>query len=192
MLDPLIGMIIPWAPNFAPRGWAFCAGQLLSISQNTALFSILGTTYGGDGQTTFALPDLRSRVAIHPGQGPGLSNYELSETAGVETVTLSLNTLPTHTHGVSQAPTLQINATTNNGNQPLPAPTHRLAATRLSTGQNVNLYSDSPANTQLGGLTLSGAPTTQNTGGNQPHENRQPYQVLNYIIALEGVFPSRN
>jgi microcystin-dependent protein len=192
MEDPLIGMIIPWAPNFAPRGWAFCQGQVLPIAQNTALFSILGTTYGGDGQTTFALPDLRGRVAIHAGQGPGLSNYALGQAAGVENVTLLSSQLPTHTHNVAAAPTLQINATTSNGGQPLPSATRRLAAVKLSNGTNVNLYSDAAPNTQLGGISLSGTPTTQPTGGSQPHDNRQPYQVINYIIALEGVFPSRN
>src|SRR6185295_12464655 len=112
MSEPFIGMIVMFAGNFAPRNWAFCNGQLLSIAQNTALFSILGTTYGGDGRTTFALPDLRGRVPIHPGQGPGTSNYSLGQQGGVENVTVTQNQLPAHSHGV--------NAVAQGGNQASP------------------------------------------------------------------------
>src|SRR3954465_13916452 len=112
MATPFIGQISLFGGNFAPRGWAFCKGQLLAISQNTALFSILGTTYGGNGQTTFALPDLRGRVPIHFGQGPGLSSYALGETGGAETTTLTVNELPAHTHAVS--PRASNNAQTTN------------------------------------------------------------------------------
>lgn len=170
----MIGEIRLFAGNFAPRNWAFCNGQLLSIAQNTALFSILGTTYGGNGQTTFALPDLRSRVPVHPGQGPGLSNYVLGQTAGVETVTLTQNQLPSHTHAV--------NAVANGGNQA--APTGNLPAVE-STGTSQN-YSNAAATGQMGPNMIG------NTGGNQPFTVVQPYQCLNYIIALYGIFPSRN
>jgi microcystin-dependent protein len=165
--EPFIGSIILFAGNFAPRGWAFCSGQLLPIAQNTALFSILGTTYGGNGQTTFALPDLRGRAAIHPGQGPGLSNYSLGEAAGVEAVTLLANQMPVHQH---VQPASNAEQDTNRPNNAVPARGGVYAAS-----------SD--------GATLD--PTTA-AGGNQPHENRPPYLAVNYIIALEGIFPSRN
>ena len=170
----MIGEIRLFAGNFAPRNWAFCNGQLLSISQNTALFSILGTTYGGDGRVTFALPDLRSRVPIHPGQGPGLSNYVLGQTGGVETVTLTQNQLPSHTHSV--------NAVANGGNQA--NPTGNLPAVE-STGTSQN-YSNAAATGPMSAGMIG------NTGGNQPFSVVQPHQCLNYIIALYGIFPSRN
>lgn len=170
----MIGEIRLFAGNFAPRNWAFCNGQLLSIAQNTALFSILGTTYGGNGQTTFGLPDLRGRVPIHPGQGPGLSNYSLGQTAGAESVTLLQSNMPAHNH--------LVNAVASGGNQA--APTGNLPAVE-STGTSKN-YSDSSATAQMNPATISPA------GGNQPFSVIQPYQCLNYIIALQGIFPSRN
>jgi len=163
-----------FAGNFAPRGWAFCNGQLLSISQNTALFSILGTTYGGDGRTTFGLPDLRGRVPIQPGQGPGLSNYVLGQKAGTENVTLTQNQLPSHNHAV--------NAVAEGGNQA--SPEGNLPAVE-STGTSKD-YSDAAATSQMNPGMVG------NTGGNQPFSVVQPYQCVNYIIALQGIFPSRN
>jgi microcystin-dependent protein len=165
--EPFIGSIVLFAGNFAPRGWAFCNGQILSIAQNTALFSILGTTYGGNGQTTFALPDLRGRVPVSQGQGPGLSNYSLGETAGVESVTLLQQQMPTHTH---TQPASNGQQTTNRPNGAVPAQ----GGVYASAGDGSALDPTSPA------------------GGSQPHENRPPYLALNYIIALEGIFPSRN
>lgn len=171
MSEPFIGMIVMFAGNFAPRSWAFCNGQLLSIAQNTALFSILGTTYGGNGQTTFALPDLRSRVPLHPGQGPGLSSYSLGQSAGTESDTLNTNQIPAHVHTFAQ-----------------PA----------SDGEAAE--GGSPANTvpAKGGYYLAtpdvfmqGA-NTGPTGGSQPFSIIQPYLCVNFIIALEGIFPSRN
>ena len=167
MSEPFLGEIILFAGNFAPRGWAFCNGQILSIAQNTALFSILGTTYGGNGVTTFALPDLRGRVPVHPGQGPGLSQYDLGQVGGSETVTLSVNELPQHTH---RQPATNAEQTTNRPNGALPA--------------RGGVYGAVSDDSLLG-------PTTP-AGGNQPHNNIQPYLALNYIIALEGIFPSRN
>ncbi len=166
MAEPFIGQIILFAGNFAPRGYALCAGQLLPIAQNTALFSILGTTYGGNGQTTFALPDLRGRVPIGPGQGPGLSNHDLGEVSGEESHTLTVGELPQHSHLPQVA----------NGGQT----TNRAAG---GVPANGGVYSTSP--------NASGAPTGP-AGNNQPHNNLQPYLGLNYCIALEGIFPSRN
>jgi microcystin-dependent protein len=165
--QPFLGEIILFGGNFAPRGWAFCNGQLLAISQNTALFSILGTTYGGDGQTNFALPDLRSRVPTHFGQGPGLSPYVLGQTGGTENVTLNVNQMPAHTHS---QPATNGEQTTNRPNAALPA--------------EGGVYSN-----ESDGSTLH---PTLSSGGSQPHNNIQPYLTLNYIIAIAGIFPSRN
>lgn len=169
MAEPFIGQITLFGGNFAPRGWAFCSGQLLSISQNTALFSILGTTYGGNGQTTFALPDLRGRVPVHPGQGPGLANRTLGESSGNENVTLQTEQIPAHGH--------LFRATTTSANSRIP--TGRI----LAAGPNA--YGNG-ADTQLSNNVV------RNTGGGQPHNNMQPWLGVNYIIALEGIFPSRN
>jgi microcystin-dependent protein len=188
--DPFIGTVMPWAPNFSPRGWALCQGQLLAIAQNSALFSILGTVYGGDGRTTFGLPDLRGRVAIHPGNGPGLSPYLLGAQSGQETVALGTNTIPSHTHAVSQDKGFEVLATTHDGNQQAPSPTDRLSAAKLTFGVDANLYSNVAEDTTLGGLQTSGALALNNAGNGQAHQNRQPYLVLNYVIALVGVFPS--
>lgn len=171
--EPLLGEIKLFAGNFAPRGWALCDGQLLSISQNTALFSLLGTTYGGDGRTTFALPDLRGRVPIHAGNGPGLSSKSLGELSGTETNVLSISNLPSHSH--------TINAVSEDGNESSPA-------------------GNLPAGTKLLDKEYSGASATAtmnasmvgNTGGNQAVNNMQPYLTVNYIIALQGIYPSRN
>jgi microcystin-dependent protein len=174
MATPFIGQISLFAGNFAPRNWAFCNGQLLSIAQNTALFSILGTTYGGNGQTTFALPDLRGRVPIHAGQGPGLSSYTLGQAAGEENHTLIQNEMPAHTHGA--------NAVASGGNQASPA--SGLPAIE-STGTSLD-YSSAAANASMSGSMIGIA------GGSQPHNNMQPYLTVNYIIAVQGIFPSRN
>ncbi|MEQ1822294.1 MAG: tail fiber protein [Fimbriimonadaceae bacterium] len=173
MADPYIGelKLVPY--NFAPRGWAFCAGQLLPIAQNTALFSLLGTTYGGNGVSTFGLPDLRGRIVVHPGQGPGLSNYDQGERAGVESVTLTQSQIPAHNHLVQV-----------NGNPPTQA-TAPGAFAAQTAGTVGNTY---------GTVTTGNMPsaTIATVGGSQPHSNEQPYLTLNYVIALEGVFPPRN
>jgi microcystin-dependent protein len=168
MSEPFLGEIRIFGFNFAPRGWAFCNGQLLAISQNTALFSLLGTTYGGNGQTTFALPNLQSRVPVHFGQGPGLSSYSLGQAAGVESVTLIASQLPAHNHTVNASTQSDIT-----GN-----PTGNFPAGGASY--------DTTANTTMNGAMVGGG------GGNQPHENLQPYLALNFCIALAGIFPSRN
>lgn len=172
-MEPLLGQIMLFGGNFAPRGWAFCNGQLLQISANTALFSILGTTYGGDGRTTFALPDLRGRVAIHAGTGNGLTPRQIGQASGTETVTLTINQMPAHTHMVnpkySNAPG-QINPANN-----YPA---NLGAPNAVYGAS----GDGP----MGNAIVS------TSGGSQPHENMQPWLCINYIIATVGVFPTRN
>lgn len=170
-MDPFLGEIRMFGGNFAPRGWAMCNGQQLSVAQNTALFSILGVTYGGNGQTTFGLPDLRSRVPMHFGQGPGLSSYTLGENAGSESVTLLTSEMPMHTHALGCASNAALTSS--------PDPAGKFMANTDPT----NSYADTTDS-------MSGPLTT--AGGSQPHENRQPFLCINFIIALEGVFPSRN
>lgn len=185
-MEGMIGEIRLFAGNFAPRAWAFCDGQLLPISQNSALFSILGTTYGGDGRTTFALPDLRGRAALHPGHGPGLSPYRLGQKGGVETVTLNTTQIPSHTH--TATPQLQFAqpATNQPATSTSPGPTVRPGTTQVPG------YSQGPATTTLAQGPITGTVAVGNTGGNQSHENRQPWLAVNYIICMQGVFPSRS
>ncbi|WP_371225816.1 phage tail protein [Roseovarius sp. 2305UL8-3] len=169
-MEPFIAQIMLFGGNFAPRGWAFCDGQLLPISSNSSLFSILGTTYGGDGRTTFALPDLRSRVPMHAGHGPGLSSREIGDKVGVEEVTLSTAQMPPHGHELNV-----LNAPADNDR-----PTGDLLA-------RSSIYSATTT------PTVALNPTTiADTGGGQSHENMQPTLCINYIIALEGIFPSRS
>jgi microcystin-dependent protein len=173
--NPFVGEIRMFAGNFAPNGWAKCEGQLLPISQNTALFSLLGTFYGGNGSTTFALPDLRGRAPIHQGQGPGLSEHYLGEMSGSNTVTLDITQLPAHNHTV--------NAVSANGNQNEPS-YYNLPANTLSTDKE---YSDATTN-----ITRMNATMISVAGGSQPMNNIQPYITVTYIIALQGVFPPRS
>jgi len=169
MSEPFLGQLQQFGFNFAPRGWAFCNGQLMSIAQNTALFALLGTTYGGDGQTTFAVPDMRGRISLHMGQGPGLTNREEGEASGNESVTLLSTQMPQHNH--------LLNASTGQKLVSIPAANNFGA-------------SDSFTNATLDSVLDPG--TVGLTGGNQPHENRQPFLVINWCIAVEGIFPSRN
>ncbi|MBE7691391.1 phage tail protein [Tenacibaculum finnmarkense] len=190
----LIAEIKLFAGNFAPRGWAFCDGQLLAISQNQALFSLLGTTYGGDGRTTFGLPDLRGRVAIGPRNGPGLSNYRLGQKGGAQTVTLNTTNLPNHTHTATftqTSGTSTIPAVAEEANSDEPT-NNKLAIPNIG-GAN-KIYSNATTDTSLtdSTATVTGNVQIGATGGQQAFENRQPYIALNYIIAIEGVFPSRN
>ena len=174
-MEPFLGQIILFAGNFAPRGWAFCNGQLLSPNQNSALFSILGTIYGGDGRTTFALPDLRGRVPISPGQGPGLSNYKLGAKGGVEEVVLTEGQLPSHKHGaVAHA----ANPVGRGGESDSPNNHYWAVEGKYATNKNTEMATD--------------AVETLSTGGGLAHENRQPYLAVNYIIALQGTYPSRS
>jgi microcystin-dependent protein len=182
MSQPFVGQIALFPYNFAPRGWALCAGQLMSISQNTALFSLLGTMYGGNGTSTFALPDLQGRVPISAGQGPGLSNYTQGEEGGVENVTLLSTENAIHNHS--------LNATTDGATVPA-ASGNQLAhgqAGSVHTGfTKANVYSSANPNTSL-----SPGSAISFTGSSLPHNNIQPYQVLGYYIALQGVYPARN
>lgn len=174
MSEPFIGEIRVFGFNFAPRGWALCDGQLLPIAQNTALFSLLGTIYGGDGRTTFALPDLRGRAALHQGNGPGLSPRAIGQRSGSETNTLSVNQLPSHTHQV-RAFGGPGNANTAPGN-----------VWSNDAGNQSATYNSGAANANMGSSALA------NTGGNQAVNNMQPFLVVNYCIALTGIFPSRS
>ena len=171
MSEPFIAEIRIFAGNFAPRGWAFCNGQLLPIAQNTALFSIIGTTYGGDGRSTTALPDLQGRVPMHPGRGPGLTERRLGQRGGVETVTLSEEQMPNHTHTVR--------VTAGPGNRPGPA--------NAIFGRALGGLPYRPPESMVANADQTLAPA----GGSQPHNNVAPYLTMNYIIALVGLYPSR-
>ena len=195
MNDLYLGEIILFAGNFPPRSTAFCNGQLLAISQNTALFSILGTTYGGDGRTTFALPDLRGRVPVQPGTGPGLSTRKLGQRTGQETHTLTINEMPYHNHLATLdngSASIKINA--GDGTTNSPQGNFLAKGTVPGVGPvaaNVaNIYS--PTSNSTMAADLSGTPTIGNTGGSLSHNNMQPWLGLNYIICTQGIFPSRS
>ena len=173
MADPFVAEIRIFPFNFAPKGWAWCDGQLMPLSQNTALFSLLGTTYGGNGKSNFALPDLQGRAPMHPGQGPGLSLHDLGETGGSETVTLLESEIPSHSHTPR--------ASSDDGD--LKAPTNTRVLARSSNGF---LYQNSDA-----GIQPMSAQALTSAGGDQPHNNMQPYLTLYFCIALQGVFPPR-
>lgn len=179
--DPFMGEVVLFAGNFAPRGWAFCEGQLLPISQNTALFSLLGTTYGGDGRTTFGLPDFRGRLAIHAGRGPGLQQWRLGQKGGAETETLTLNELPSHTHTATSTTEIAVD---------ISAGEEGVGNGQVITSE-INAFNvDATVDASLAGVSSSA--TVSNTGGSQAHNNVQPSLVLHYIIALQGTYPSRN
>ncbi len=169
MSQPFLAEIRPFGFSFAPRGWAFCDGQLLSIAQNAALFSLLGTSYGGDGQTTFALPDLRGRTSVHPGSG-----IQLGEQSGAETVTLNANQLPAHSHPVMASADLVTAA----------SPSDAVLGAKGRGG--VDVYA------AAGSLTPLAPGAVDSTGQGQPHGNMQPSLVVNFCIAIEGIYPSRN
>jgi microcystin-dependent protein len=169
--EPYLGEIRIFGFNFPPQGWALCNGQTLSISQNAALFSLLGTTYGGNGTTTFALPDLRSRVAVHQGQGAGLAAYSAGQAGGTESVTLLPAQMPAHTHSVHA----------NNN----PAAARRPEGRALAQA-NTDIYVAAPDTS-----TVMDAGMLGEAGGNDPHPNIQPYLVLNFCIAMQGIFPAR-
>jgi microcystin-dependent protein len=175
MADPFVAEIRIFPFNFAPKGWAFCDGQLLPLSQNTALFSLLGTTYGGNGKSNFALPNMQGNAPMHPGQGPGLSLHDLGETGGTETVTLLESEIPSHPH------TLRGNFNTADINDPSPARSLARSGTGFlyQSNTSANLVMMSP-----NALALA--------GGDQPHNNMQPFLTLNFCIALQGVFPPRS
>jgi microcystin-dependent protein len=173
MADPFVAEIRIFPFNFAPKGWAWCDGQLMPLSQNTALFSLLGTTYGGDGKSTFALPDLQGRAPMHPGQGPGLSLHDLGETGGSETVSLLESEIPAHSHSIvaSQGDGLERNP----------------PAQLLATGIGISIFNDAAGNP----LVMTAPEALAPAGGDQPHNNMQPYLTFYFCIALQGVFPPR-
>lgn len=172
MADPFLAEIRIFPYTFAPNGWAFCDGQLMPLSQNTALFALVGTIYGGDGKSTFALPDLRGRAAMHPGLGPGLSEYSQGQMGGAETVTLIESEIPAHLHTLSAS---IMNGTSNNAQN-----------RRLAKAASGSLYKTAGTpNTSLNATSLTPA------GGDLPHNNMQPYLTFNFCIALMGVFPQR-
>lgn len=177
--DPFLGQITPMGFNFCPRGWAATNGQLLPIASNTALFSLLGTIYGGDGRTTFALPDLRSRVPVHVGSGPGLSTYTLGSRGGTETTTMTINQMPSHTH---QGGILVV---------PQQGDTRAVRSNAFANSETDNNYIDNVTPTAPNFMHVNTV-VIQNTGGSQPQTNIQPYLTLNYCIATQGIFPSRS
>lgn len=188
-LEPFLGEICIVPYNFAPRDYAFTNGQIMSIAQNSALFALLGTTYGGNGIQTFALPDTRGRVIVGAGQGPGTSNYVLGQMGGAENVTLTVNQMPAHTHSAATTVTVKARGVSSEGNADNPAGNAWAAKSRGA------LYSNAAPNVDMaaGAIEVSGVGTTiGNSGGNQPFSIMQPYLVLNPIIALQGIFPSRN
>lgn len=181
-IEPFVGEIGLVGFNFAPRAWATCDGQLLPISQNTALFSLLGTTYGGDGRTTFALPNLKGSTPIGTGQGPGLTYRTLGEMSGTTSETILLNEMPAHTHALGAG--LKTGAAPNTANAVASLP-------GTSPGTDL-LYSPTPSPTDyMAPLVANLDPQTNVMGGNQPHNNMQPYLVVLFVIALQGVFPPR-
>ncbi|MFN2588460.1 MAG: phage tail protein [Actinomycetota bacterium] len=174
MADPFVAEIRIFGFNFAPTGWAQCNGQLMPISQNTALFALVGTFYGGDGKSTFALPDMQGNAPVHPGQGQGLSPYDVGQSGGSDTVTLLQSEMPVHTHSMV--------ASNQQANQLSPAPDRTLARTAGGFGYQTNTTQN---------LTTMDQNSLSITGTGLPHNNRQPSLTLNFCIALQGVFPQR-
>lgn len=196
-MDAYMALVFLFAGNFAPRGWALCWGQVVSIAQNSALFALLGTTFGGNGQTTFQLPDLRGRVPVGAGQGLGLPNVNLGEIAGTQNVTLTINNMPAHTH-IATVSSLSavMPATAQLGTSATPGST--LAPAKLPTigsgptAQAIKGYGAADGSTTMPPATVTGTVTNGLTGNNNPFSVLNPYLGMNYCIVTEGIFPSRN
>lgn len=187
-MEEFLGTIKLFGFNFAPRGWLTCQGQILSIAQNTALFSLLGTTYGGNGQTTFGLPDFRGRVPVGQGQGPGLSNYEMGQMSGVESTTLNVTQMPQHTHVPTLSVTAALHAESINGTANNPN------GKMLASGTGIYVDPD-PANNRTmaaESIVVTSSLTIAPAGGSQPLSLLTPYLAVNYSICTEGIFPPRN
>ena len=198
LMEPYLASLLLFAGNFAIRGYAFCMNQIISIAQNTALFSLVGTTYGGNGQTTFALPDLRGRAPIGTGQGAGLPNYDLGQLGGTISTTLIITNMPSHAHivsgtGLTSIPSASTAAATSN----VPGATLVPAALLPTIGSGPNAtsikgYAVADNTTTLAPGTVGGSTTTGPAGGNQPFSIQNPYLAMSWLIATEGIFPSRN
>lgn len=189
-----IGSISGWAPDFAPRDWAFCQGQLLPINQYAALYSILGTTYGGNGQSNFALPNLQGRVPVGAGQSPGTSMHPLGQEAGQENVTLTQQQMPAHNHIAVAAPNASLPASSAAATTATPAAGSVLASATATYGRDpvdVKIYAPAPGTVSVP-LSASATVTVSATGGNMPFSILQPFTVINYIICLQGIFPPRS
>lgn len=204
-IDPMLGSMCVFAGNFAPRGFALAQGQLLAINSNQALFSLLGTTYGGDGRTSFGLPDTRGRVLIGQGQGPGLQNYRLGQKGGAELVTLSILQVPSHGHGASTTVNNNVTVTgvadlkavdaRSNSNSPAGkalAQSPGRDNIYSTTAPTVNMHADSIDLNLSGQVNSTASTTVLNSGGSQSHENRMPFITVNWIIATVGIYPSRS
>ena len=190
-MDGMIGEIRLWGPSWAPLNWALCEGQLLSISQNNALFSILGVTYGGDGRSTFALPNIKSRVVVHTGLGPGLSDYRLGQMLGQQTVTLSTSEMPIHHHEALATDSVNLELKVNGDGGDSETPQFNFLAQETN---GVDLYNPT-ANTTMNADAITGnvgsSATLTHSGSSQSHSNIQPFTVVNFIICLDGVYPVR-
>lgn len=202
-MEGTIGEIRGFAGNFAPRAWAFCEGQLIAIAQNTALFSILGTTYGGDGRTTFGLPDLRGRIPISAGTGPGLSTHKLGSRSGIEGVILNILNLPNHFHSAATTHEMPVSVslTAKDGEATEDTPDDGLFLAKGNTEVNFaatpsNMYgsagNDVTLSTGVATIPAGQGVTVGNTGGNQAHNNMQPYLTIHWVICMFGIYPSRN
>lgn len=179
MSQPYVGQILMFAGTFAPAGWMICQGQTIPISENETLFNLIGTTYGGDGQSTFQLPDMQGRVPVHMGQGGGLSNYVIGQSGGVESVTLNVQQIPQHNH--------MVYTNNNQGSVSTPNSGTIMSSQNIGNGSNTpNMFAPYAAGTVV---TMPNT-TVQNTGGSQPHENIQPILTVTYVISLFGVYPS--
>lgn len=194
-MEPFISMILPWPGNYAPRGWAFCRGQIIAISQNQTLFSLLGTNYGGDGVTNFGLPDLQGRTPVGAGLYPGLPEFRLGSMGGIPIIELDVDNMPKHKHSIT---TGNVNVSigvdaANDANTQTPSSSTVLgkAVTVGGVVRPINAYSDQAATDTLGGLGFSGDFDVGYTGAGGGFENYAPYLTINYIIALDGIYPSR-
>jgi microcystin-dependent protein len=195
-MEPYLAMIMAFGGNFAIRGWALCWGQIMSIAQNSALFSLLGTTYGGNGQTTFSLPDLRGRAPIGWGAGPGLSSYDIGQSGGSESTTILIPNMPGHNHVITSNLTVNPSASTAAATSTTPGPT--LVPAMLPTigsgpsGNPIKGYAQVDSTTTLSADIVTGTITCGITGNTQPISIQNPYLAITYLIALEGIFPSRS
>ncbi|MCP4678238.1 MAG: phage tail protein [Deltaproteobacteria bacterium] len=183
-MEGYMGQIMAWGPNFAPRGWALCYGSLLSVSQNPSLFSLLGTRFGGDGRSTFGLPDLRGRAPVGVGDGPGLSSYQLGQKGGIEATTLTVNQMPSHNHTATA--TMKCMPTLGDSNNPA----GKVLAKAQLGSDPVNIYKSGSGAAPMGDNSVS--VIVADSGGGQPVGIMQPYQAVNYIICIQGLYPPRD